>query len=208
MDKNPPEHAIIYRNIKHPRLEYKTGTLTLILPKTHKNPEQILQKYQKWIQTKQKAITQALQEAKNKTIIQDRTEKQLKTLVNTLVQTYQKELNTNINKIFYRKMKTKWASHSPNNNLTINTLLKYLPNDIIEYIVYHEITHAIERKHNQNFWNIITKKFPDYQTKEKDLLTYWFIIHKNAEGSVKLSEVLNTNTNKLQCREASRFEQH
>jgi len=43
--------------------------------------------------------------------------------------------------------------------------------EFVEYIVYHEITHSIERKHNQNFWNIINKKFPDYQTKEKDLLT-------------------------------------
>jgi len=59
-------------------------------------------------------------------------------------------------------MKTKWASHSSNNNLTINTLLKYLPNDIIEYIVYHEIAHAIERKHNEKFWNLIAKKFQDY----------------------------------------------
>jgi len=178
MDKNSPEHIIIYRNIKHPRLEYKTGKLTLILPKTHKNPEQILQKYQKWIQRKQKAIKQALQEAENKTIIKNRTEEQLKTLVNTLVQTYQKELNTNINKIFYRKMKTKWASHSHNNNLTVNTLLKYLPQDTIEYILYHETAHSIERKHNEKFWSIINKKFPDYQNKEKDLLTYWFLIQQ------------------------------
>jgi predicted metal-dependent hydrolase len=76
-------------------------------------------------------------------------------------------------------MKTKWASHSKNNNLTINTLAKYLPQELIEYIIYHETTHAIERKHNQNFWNIITKKFPDYKNKEKNLLTYWFIIQKH-----------------------------
>jgi hypothetical protein len=75
-------------------------------------------------------------------------------------------------------MKTKWASHSKNGNLTVNTLLKYLPENIIAYIIYHEVTHAIERKHNEKFWRIITKKFPDYKTKEKDLLTYWFAIQK------------------------------
>jgi hypothetical protein len=75
-------------------------------------------------------------------------------------------------------MKTKWASHSKNNNLTVNTLLKYLPNDVIEYIIYHEITHSLERKHNERFWRLINKKFPDYETKEKDLLTYWFLIQK------------------------------
>jgi predicted metal-dependent hydrolase len=76
-------------------------------------------------------------------------------------------------------MKTKWASHnSNNNNLTVNTLLKYLTQDTIEYIIYHETAHSIERKHNEKFWSIINKKFPDYQNKEKDLLTYWFLIQQ------------------------------
>jgi predicted metal-dependent hydrolase len=75
-------------------------------------------------------------------------------------------------------MKTKWASHSQNNNLTINTFLKYLPEDLINYIIYHETAHNIERKHNENFWSLINKKHPDYQTKEKSLLTYWFLIQK------------------------------
>jgi len=186
MDK-PAEYSVAYRNVKHPRLEYKTGTLQLILPKTSQNEKQILQKYQKWIHKKEQAIKRALEEAKTKSLDLTRTEKQLKKLVQTLAQNYQAELNTKINKIIYRKMKTKWASHSKNNNLTVNTLIKYLPQDTIEYIIYHEITHSIERKHNEKFWNIITKKFPDYQTKEKDLLTYWFIIQKT----------INTNTNKL-----------
>ena len=75
-------------------------------------------------------------------------------------------------------MKTKWANHSKNNNLTINTLLKYLPDDLIEYMIYHETAHAIERKHNENFWALINKKHPNHDANEKDLLTYWFIIQK------------------------------
>jgi len=76
-------------------------------------------------------------------------------------------------------MTNKWASHSQNNNLTINTLTKYLPNDLIEYIVYHETAHNIERKHNEKFWHLIAKKFPDYQNKEKSLLTYcWFLTQR------------------------------
>jgi hypothetical protein len=189
MDK-PVDYTVAYRNVKHPRLEYKTGTLLLILPKTSQNEKHVLEKYQKWIHKKEQIIKRALEEAKTKSLDLTRTEKQLRKLVQTLTQKYQAQLNTKINKIIYRKMKTKWASHSKNNNLTVNTLLKYLPQDTIEYIVYHEITHSIERKHNEKFWNIITKKFPDYQTKEKDLLTYWFTIQKT----------INTNTNKLNPR--------
>jgi len=189
MDK-PVEYTVDYRNVKHPRLEYKTGTLLLILPKGSKNEKQTLEKYKKWIQKKELTIKKALEEAKTKNLNLNRTDKELRNLIHSLAQNYQAQLNTKINKIIYRKMKTKWASHSKNNNLTVNTLLKYLPQDTIEYIVYHEITHSIERKHNENFWNIITKKFPDYQTKEKDLLTYWFTIQKT----------INTNTNKLSPR--------
>jgi hypothetical protein len=177
MDK-PVDYTVDYRNVKHPRLEYKTGTLLLILPKGSKNEKQTLEKYQKWIQKKELTIKKALEEAKTKNLNLNRTDKELRKLIHTLAQNYQTQLNTKINKIIYRKMKTKWASHSKNNNLTVNTLLKYLPQDTIEYIIYHEIIHSIERKHNQNFWNIITKKFPDYQNKEKDLLTYWFTLQK------------------------------
>jgi hypothetical protein len=177
MDKTPP-YTVDYRNVKHPRLEYKTGTLLLILPKTYENENQTLEKYKNWIQRKELVIRKALEEAQAKKLNLNRTDKELRSLIRLLAQNYQTELNTRINKIYFRKMKTKWASHSQNRNLTVNTLIKYLPQDIIEYITYHEITHSIERKHNEKFWNIITKKFPDYQTKEKDLLTYWFIIQK------------------------------
>ena len=208
MDKIPETetpYTLAYRNVKHPRLEFKTGTLLLILPKTHQNPQQTLEKYKKWIQRKQHTINKALQEAKIKTINQTRTEKQLKALVNTLAQNYQKELNTHLNKIIYRKMKTKWASHSRNNNLTVNTLLKYLPNDVIEYIIYHEIIHSLERKHNERFWRLINKKFPDYETKEKDLLTYWFLIQKTINNMARPSEVLNTNSNKLNAKRSGQI---
>ena len=177
MDKNPP-YNVAYRNVKHPRLEYKTGTLLIILPKGYKNEKQTLEKYKKWIQKKELAIRKALEEAQAKNLNLNRTDKELRNLIHTLAQNYQTQLDTRINKIYFKKMKTKWASHSPNGNLTVNTLMKYLPENLIEYITYHEITHTVEKKHNEKFWNIINKRFPDYETREKDLLTYWFMIQK------------------------------
>jgi len=181
MDK-PAEYTVAYRNVKHPRLEYKTGTLLFILPKSYENEKRTLEKYKKWIQKKELVIRKALEEAQAKNLNLNRTDKELRNLIHTLAQNYQTQLNTKINKIYFRKMKTKWASHSRNGNLTVNTLLKYLPQDTIEYITYHEITHSIERKHNEKFWNTITKRFPDYENKEKDLLTYWFIIQKRIKN--------------------------
>src|SRR4030042_994217 len=179
---NPTEYTVEYRNVKHPRLEFKTGTLLIILPKTGWTPEQVLEKYGGWIKRKQATINTAIQQTTQETINRTRTQEELKNLVMQLAFTGQKELNTRINRIYFRKMKTKWASHSKNNNLTINTLLKFLPEDLISYIIYHETAHNIERKHNETFWNLINRNHPDYQTQEKKLLTYWFLIQKTQEN--------------------------
>jgi hypothetical protein len=174
------EYNIDYRNVKHPRLEFKTGTLLLILPKSYKSGKEVLEKYRKWIGKKELIIRTALQEANARSLNQDRTDKELRNLVHTLAQNFQKELNAHVAKIYFRKMKTKWASHSQNNNLTINTLLKYLPQPQIEYVIYHELVHAKQgKKHDKNFWNLISRKFKNYQTLENDLLTYWFLIQQN-----------------------------
>jgi predicted metal-dependent hydrolase len=177
MDRNIA-YAVDYRNVKHPRLEYKTGTLLLVLPKDTHGEGQILQKYRKWIYKKEQTIKKALEEAESKTLNRTRTEKELRSIIHALAQNYQAELNTRINRIYFKKMRTKWASYSKNGNLTVNTLLRYLPNPLIAYITYHEITHSLERRHNERFWRFINRKFQDYETKEKDLLTYWFIIQR------------------------------
>lgn len=172
---NPTEYTVEYRNVKHPRCEFKTGTLLIILPKTGWTPEQVLEKYGKWIKRKQGTINSAIQQTKETAIIKTRNDNQLRMLVQKFSESAQKDLNTKINKIYFREMKTKWASHSQNNNLTVNTLLKFLPDDLISYIIYHETAHNLERKHNENFWALINRKHPDYPAKEENLLAYWFL---------------------------------
>jgi predicted metal-dependent hydrolase len=173
-----PQYTVEYRNVKHPRCEFKTGSLLIVLPKKGWTPEQVLEKYGEWIKRKQSTINTAIQKSTETSINKMRTDSQLKLLVRECAASAQKELNTKINKIYFREMKTKWASHSQNNNLTINTRLKYMPEDLIIYIVYHEMAHNLERKHNKNFWALIKRKHHDFQAKEKSLLTYWFLIQK------------------------------
>ena len=84
-------------------------------------------------------------------------------------------------------MKSKWGSLSSRKNLTINRYVKYLPNWLIKYIVFHEMVHLIERKHNERFWKIIGAKYKNYQRYETYLLKYWFLIQK------KVGCVMNVN---------------
>jgi len=170
------EYRVVYRRIKYPRLEFKTGMLTLILPE-ETDPKEILERHMNWILEKANFINKTLEESKN-VILHERGIEDLKRLIESLVDEYSHELGVSIKKIFFRRMKTKWASCSPKRNLTINTLMRYLPDDLIRYIVFHEMVHLIERRHNERFWRLISSKFSKYEEMEKNLFVYWFLIHK------------------------------
>jgi predicted metal-dependent hydrolase len=83
-------------------------------------------------------------------------------------------LDVELNNVFFRKMKTKWASCSSRRNLTVNMLMRCLPEHLLEYVVFHEIAHMIEKRHNDKFWKIVSKEFKNYEELEKGLFIYWF----------------------------------
>lgn len=163
---------VLQRAVKYPRLEFKTGNLHLILPPGFPAHE-LLEKHRKWIFTKSRFINECLREARDKPIA-ERTANELREIIHAIAESSSKKLGGRPNGIYFRKMKTKWASLSPKKNLTVNVLMKYLPEQFIEYIVFHEMVHLKEKKHGYRFWEIVSKQFPDYQKREKELFVYWF----------------------------------
>jgi len=172
------KYKVSYRNVKYPRLEFKTGELLLVLP-YGQDPKVFLEKHRHWIVKKNKFIRECLNLSSDKEVVK-RTDEEFKGLVLPLVEKICKELDLRINKVYFRQMRTKWASCSPRRNLTINKLMRYLPEYLIEYIVFHEITHIIERRHNKRFWGIVAKRFNNYRELEQDLFRYWFLIQLSA----------------------------
>lgn len=170
-----------YRNIRYPRLEFKTGSLVLVLPKNSKNEDEIIDKHKDWIYKKNAIIKSALQDLKKKNLNMKRTDKDLRNILNCQIKNYSHSLRVHINKAFLRKMKSKWGSLSQRRNLTINTIVKYLPIWLIKYIVFHEMVHLLEKKHNERFWKIISNHYKNYQRYETYLLKYWFLIQKKLD---------------------------
>jgi len=165
-------YKISFRKIKYPRLEFTTGKLHFILPLNTRH-EKLFQKHKKWVQKKMAFIEDCLKESEKKELIK-RSEEEFKGLVLTLIMKASDELRMRINNVFFKPMKTKWASFSANKNLIINKLARELPEYLLEYIVFHEIAHIRQKRHNEKFWEIISNKFSDYQNREKDLFVYWF----------------------------------
>ncbi len=126
-------------------------------------------------------INNTAKKSTNKILGDNKTDNELKELTDVYIKKISKKYKIYPKKIYYRKMKTKWASCSNNKNITINTLLRYLPEKNIQYVLYHELTHIKEKKHNKRFWGIVSKEFPNYKKMENDLFTYWFLTQQKLD---------------------------
>lgn len=182
MELHDIPYRISYRAVKYPRLEFKTGELLIVLP-FGANPEVLLEKYKHWIVKQFNFIKECLENAKNKKLI-IRSEEEFRKLIYSFTREISKDLKIELKHIYFRKMRTKWASLSSATNLTVNRLMKYLPEYLIKYIIFHELAHVIEKRHNEKFWGIISQRYKDYQKMEKELFTYWFLISKKRRKEV------------------------
>lgn len=163
------------RNIKYPRIEFRDGKLNFILP-LDMDYSEISKKYSKWIDNKKAEIQNALNNS-TKLKLNNRSLETTKMKVVNLVNEYSKSYGLVVNRIIFRTLKSKWGSCSKQGNLTFNTILQYLPDKYIEYVVFHEVMHMIARKHSSKFWSLVSHKFQMYIKIERELFSYWFAIN-------------------------------
>jgi predicted metal-dependent hydrolase len=168
-------YEVVHRRIKNPRLEVKTGTLVLILPEGYPDHLGLVKKYKNWIYTKMSLINSS----ENLELNLNRNEEDLKENVNFLVTKYCSELDLQPNKIVFRKMRARWGSCDSKGNLKFNKFMKYLPEDLVEYVVFHEVAHLSQFGHNNDFWKIIRLKYENHKELDQKLSAYWFAIKKH-----------------------------
>jgi predicted metal-dependent hydrolase len=74
-----------------------------------------------------------------------------------------------VNKAGVRRQTSRWGSCSGKGNISLNyKLLKY-PQEIIDYVIFHELCHLIEMNHSEKFWKLVGKYVPDYKLLRKKL---------------------------------------
>ncbi len=177
-------YEIIPREVKYWRLEIKDGKLRLIAPQGFKNHEKIIERHRKWIYRKFKEDEISRNRAKEKKLDFNRGENDFKQLIQELVREFSIELDVGVNRIYFRRMKSRWGSCSSKGNITINRYLMYLPENLIEYLVFHEMAHLLELNHSKKFWDVIYSKFPDYKEIEKELSIYWFAVKETFSDEI------------------------
>lgn len=90
-----------------------------------------------------------------------------------LVEERVKELNEfynfSINRIAIRDQQTRWGSCSSKNNLNFNYRILFLPDDLVDYLIVHELCHLKEMNHSKDFWELVGQRIPDYRMKSRKL---------------------------------------
>jgi len=62
---------------------------------------------------------------------------------------------------------TNWGSCSSKGNVNLSTRLLFAPEEVIDYVIIHELAHLTELNHSPRFWKLVSDAMPDYKEKEQ-----------------------------------------
>ena len=74
-----------------------------------------------------------------------------------------------VGRITIREQRTRWGSCSSKGNLNFNWKLVLMPEEILDYVVVHELAHLYEMNHSPRFWSIVEGVLPDYRQRRQKL---------------------------------------
>jgi predicted metal-dependent hydrolase len=74
-----------------------------------------------------------------------------------------RRMGLKFNSIMIRNQRTRWGSCSSRGNLSFNVKLATAPQEVIDYVVLHELMHLKEPNHSKKFWSLVEAECPEYR---------------------------------------------
>lgn len=171
--KNPDfenvQMNLIYSKRKTIAIEVKPEGITVRAPKgLHRREIQdFLREKRGWIEKHLKKMQErkeALEQVEPFTMeeIRQLADKALLVIPET-VKKYAPVVGVDYGRITIRNQRSRWGSCSGKGNLNFNCLLMLFPQEVIDYVVVHELCHRKHMNHSSEFYAEVERVFPEYR---------------------------------------------
>ncbi len=137
-------------SIKNPKFRLKANSLTVVLNERQQFDHPEVQAELK------KQVKKALK-------------KDAKIILIPRVNFLAKKYNFEFDKIRFSHSSTRWGSCSQNRTISLNIGLVKLPNQLIDYVIVHELCHLRQMNHSPAFWHEVEQILPDYKKLRQQL---------------------------------------
>lgn len=77
--------------------------------------------------------------------------------------------NFKVGNINLRRQKSIWGSCSSQNNISLNSNLAFLKDELIDYVILHELTHIKVKNHSPRFWRELSAILPNARHFDREL---------------------------------------
>ena len=72
-------------------------------------------------------------------------------------------------RVTIRAQRSRWGSCSKKGTLNFNYAILFLPPDLCDAVIVHELCHLKEFNHGKAFWSLVAETIPDYLERKKKL---------------------------------------
>ncbi len=132
--------------------------------------DDFVERHRSWIEQRTAQLAEARQN-RREISAQEREEgiRAAKEQIPRRVAYFAQRMGVTYGRITIREQKTRWGSCSSKGNLNFNWKLALMPEEILDYVVVHELAHRREMNHSERFWAVVAEVLPDYRERRRQL---------------------------------------
>ncbi|MBN2815879.1 MAG: M48 family metallopeptidase [Campylobacterales bacterium] len=82
---------------------------------------------------------------------------------------FSQEMGLEYSELRFKKMKSRWGSCNSKGVITLNTHLTRVKEELIDYVVVHELSHLVHMNHSKAFHTYVEKYLPNSKQYAKEL---------------------------------------
>lgn len=102
--------------------------------------------------------------------------KKARNIIEQRVRVYAHENGFEFLKVRITSAQKRWGSCSRMRNLNFAWRLILAPDDIVDYVIIHELSHLKHPNHSRAFWETVASLCPDYKKRRKWLKEYGYLL--------------------------------